>query len=575
MAGRIPSNFIDELLARSDIVEIIERFVPLQKKGQEYMARCPFHEERTPSFSVSPRKQIYYCFGCGVGGSVLKFLMEYRKMDFVEAVETLAQFEGIEVPREGGRAPGEKQHKPILAALSKASEFYRKNLTSTPTASHYLTQRGIDETTSAAFNLGYAPDSFDSLKRFFEGNYDERLLLKSGLLSQKEATGHSYDKFRNRLMFPIRDRRGHTIAFGGRSLKEEDQPKYLNSPENEVFHKRRTLYGVHEIRENRKLEEIIVVEGYMDVISLYTHGIKNVVATLGTAVTDEHIRQLFRLCNRLVFCFDGDLAGHKAAVSALQHTLSVFRDGQSVGFLFLPKQEDPDSFVKTHGREALEQAAAEATPLSVFMFDHLSDHLDLALPEGRAAFAERVRPLLAETPRGAFRELITEELAKKAGVDAKHLLPAAPGASKPPPKWSGGGRKNRYSTVRVAVALLLLDPALEELALPCDEICKIDRPGTALLTSMLTHIKNNPNITTAALLEQYRGGEYEQSLIQLLNWEPPPDTASEFKHAMVNLHKLFEEQAFEQLIKKSQTESLSEKEKNELQSYLNHKAPLH
>ncbi len=574
MSGRIPSSFIDELLANSDIVEVIGRFVPLQKKGHEYMACCPFHDEKTPSFSVSPRKQFYYCFGCGAGGSAIKFLMEYQKADFVSAVETLAQFAGVEVPREGGRPAENKQRKRLLAALAKASEFYRKNLARTPNAAAYLARRGIDESTATAFGLGYAPDGFDNLKRFFGGDYDGQVLLKAGLLSQKESTGHAYDKFRSRLMFPIRDRQGHVIAFGGRVLRSEDQPKYLNSPETEVFHKRRTLYGAFELRENRRFDEVIVVEGYMDVVSLAAHGVKNAVATLGTAVTHEHVQQLFRLCNQLVFCFDGDLAGRKAAALAMKQALALFHDGLTVKFMFLPEGEDPDSFVTTHGKEAMQKAVGEAMPLSLFMFDYLREALDLSLPEERAAFAQRARTLLEELPRSAFRDLIAKELADKAGVETGHLLSGAPKAWGARPQQAAGRHTTRYSTVRVAVALLLADPALAAQALPCDEIRKIDRPGTALLADLLTRIMQNPKITTPALLEQYRDSEHEKPLVRLLDWPPPPDATTEFKHAMQRLHKLSEEQAFESLIKKSQTRELSEQEKSELQDCLTRMSEL-
>ncbi len=574
MAGRIPSNFIDELIANSDIVELINSFVPLQKKGHEYMACCPFHDEKTPSFSVSPQKQFYYCFGCGAGGSIVKFLMEYQKMDFVEAIETLAQFAGVEVPREGGNPSANKQYKRILSALSKAGEFYRKNLESMPVAADYLAQRGIDQNTMAAFNLGYAPAGFDNLKRFFGNDYNEQLLLHAGLLSKKETTGHTYDKFRGRLMFPIRDKQGHTIAFGGRVMKNEDQPKYLNSPETEVFHKRRTLYGRYEIRENRKLDQVIVVEGYMDVVSLAAHGVKNAVATLGTAVTHEHIHQLFKLCNRLIFCFDGDLAGHKAAVLALKQALPLFHDGRAVNFMFLPQGEDPDSFVKTHGKEAMEKTVGEAVPLSVFMFDHLRAELNLSLPEGRAAFADRARRILNELPRGAFRDLIAKELADRAGVETEHLLSQNAKQDALRSAQPHGRRKIVYSDVRVAVALLLSDPSLAKQAPPCDEIRKINRPGTALLADMLTRIGKNPGITTPALLEQYHDSEYEQSLIRLLDWSPPPDAATEFEGAMQHLRKLSEKQMFESLIEKLETQGLDKKEKDKLQNYLSHRSGL-
>ena len=571
-AGRIPSDFVDQLIANSDIVEVIGKFVPLQKKGQEYMACCPFHEEKTPSFSVIPRKQFYYCFGCGAGGSVVKFLMEYRKMDFVEAIETLAQFAGVEVPRESGAPRDDGRHKQLLAALAGAFEFYRKNLAGIPTAAEYLERRGIDRDTADTFGLGYAPPGFDNLRRHFADGYDERLLLDAGLLSRKEDDRSAYDKFRGRLMFPIRDRRGRVIAFGGRVLKDEDRPKYLNSPETSVFHKRNTLYGAYETRKSGGFDRLIVVEGYMDVVSLHARGIRNAVATLGTAVTHEHVRQLFRLCKQLVFCFDGDLAGRKAAASALEQSLALFYGGYSVSFMFLPEGEDPDSFVAAHGKEAVEKILGEATPLSVFLFDHLRAELDLALPEGRASFTERARPMLAEVPRGAFRELLAEELADKAGVKAGQLL-AAPERARPPMTRPAATHKTRFSGVRITIALLLLDPSLARRVKAYDDIRELNRPGVALLVDMLNRARQNPEITTAALLEQYRGGEHEEALIQLVRWPAPPDTAAEFEHAMEHLRGLAREQAFEQLVEKSKTRPLNEKEQEQLQDYLKSRVP--
>ena len=583
MAGRIPSSFVDGLIANSDIVEVIGRFVPLQKKGHEYMACCPFHDEKTPSFSVSPSKQFYYCFGCGAGGSVVKFLMSYRKMDFVEAVETLAQFAGVEVPRESGGAPEDnKQRKQTLAVLAQTFELYRKNLVAIPTATEYLARRGIDENTATVFGLGYAPDGYDNLKRHFGTGYDEQMLLRAGLLAQKPDTTRTYDKFRHRLMFPIRDRRGRVIAFGGRVLKNEDQPKYLNSPETEVFNKRRTLYGAYEIKGSGRLDQIIVVEGYMDVVSLYAHGVKNAVATLGTAVTQEHMRQLFRLCDRLVFCFDGDLAGRKAAARALEQALALSLDGRSVSFTFLPEGEDPDSFVRAHGKEALEKTTTEATPLSVFLFDHLSHELDLGLPEGCAAFAERARPMLASMPRGTFRDLVTAELAGRAGVETGHLA-ARKTARRPQPLRAEYKSRLNFSPERVAIARLLLDPSLASLA-NCDKLRKLDRPGGTLLVDMITRIRQNPGIKTAALLEHYRDSKYEKALIRLLkDWQTltgektqfEKNAPTEFEDSMQHLYKLLQEQAPKNPANQTKARTLSEEDKEQVRKHLERLDPHH
>ncbi len=573
MAGRIPSAFIDNLLTGVDIVEVISQFVPLQKKGQEYMACCPFHEEKTPSFSVSPQKQLYYCFGCNVGGNVTKFLMEYSNIGFVDAIETLAKIANVDVPREGGDPAADEEYKSLFDVLSKAAGLYRKSLGRAKHAVDYLARRGIEENTAEVFGIGYAPDGFDNLKRFFGREYNERLLLKAGLVAKKDDKP-AYDRFRQRLMFPIRDRQGRTIAFGGRVLQAEGQPKYLNSPETALFKKSRTIYGAYEIRKCRKLDSVLVVEGYMDVVSLFNHGIENVVATLGTAFTKEHVHQLFQLCDKLVFCFDGDLAGQKAAVSALEQVLPAFHEGKTVEFMFLPEQEDPDSFVQKHGRREFEKAIAQATPLSLFMFDHLRAGLDLSIPEVRAKFATRARPMLGSLPQGTMRELLTEQLAQKAGMAISHLQAVSTKKQRPfrqqsLPTGRGNYRERQYSMARVAAALLLSTPSFAELVdLPCDEIRAIDLPEAGFLADLIEYCRQVPGATMPVLFERYRGGDYEQLFIQLSKMPLSGNKEEEFRQSTARLTRYLETQRFDELIKKMESGELDETEQGLLQTYI-------
>lgn len=570
MAGGIPQTFIASLLAGSDIVEVISRYVPLQKKGREYMACCPFHPEKTPSFSVSPQKQVYYCFGCGAGGNVVKFLMEYSNAEFVEAIETLAQMANVEVPRASVSPAADRHYKSLLAVLEKVAGYYRMNLERTKVATDYLAQRGIDDKAADVFGLGYAASGFDSLKRLFGGDYDEKLLLEAGLIAKKDDA-NAYDRFRGRLMFPIRDRQGRTVAFGGRTITPDGKPKYLNSPETSLFKKNRTIYGAYEIRQYRKLDSVIIVEGYMDLISLFSHGVGNAVATLGTAVTQEHIRQLFRLCDRLIFCFDGDLAGRKAAALALERTLPIFQEGKMVDFMFLPKGEDPDSFVRRHGKQGIEKVADDAVSLSTFMFDCLREGLDMALPEARVSFAVRARQMLAGIRSSTLRDLLQEQLAKKAGVQVKHLSSgAARSQSLPDIRAAASRQHSQYSAVRVMIALLLSDPSMVRLVdLPCEDIRAVELRGTGFFADLVEYIQQSPErMTSQALFEKYRGSKYERPLMELFMMPLPENREEEFRQSMKRLGRHLEEQRFDQLIEKSKSGQLDEKGQSLLQRYV-------
>ncbi|MEE9141236.1 MAG: DNA primase, partial [Gammaproteobacteria bacterium] len=412
MSGRIPKHFIDDLITRTDIVEVINARVPLKKAGREYKACCPFHEEKTPSFTVSPDKQFYHCFGCGAHGTAIGFLMDFEHLDFVESVESLAGSLGIEVPREASPTP-QKREPDLYETTERAANFYREQLKGNDDAISYLKNRGLTGKIAAEFSIGFALESWDALsEKLGKTPEDSKRLLATGLASRR-SDGSLYDRFRNRIIFPIRDARGRVIGFGGRVIGD-DEPKYLNSPETPLFHKGRELYGLFEARKNlRDIERLIVVEGYMDVVGLANKGIRNVVATLGTATTTEHIRRLFRVTEEIVFCFDGDRAGRAAAWRALETALPEMREGRDVRFLFVPEGQDPDSLVREQGAAAFEARLPGAMPLSDFLLNHLEEEIDLSSLEGRARLAERAKPLLRKIPTGVYQQLLTERLAKK------------------------------------------------------------------------------------------------------------------------------------------------------------------
>src|SRR5262245_8239267 len=431
MAGRIPQHFIDELIARADIVELIGSRVPLKKQGKEFKACCPFHGEKTPSFTVVPDKGFYHCFGCGAHGTALGFLMEHDHLSFVEAVEELAARVGLEVPREDNGAARASPSEGLFVALEHAAEIYRRELKASERARSYFKGRGLSGETAAKFGLGFAPDAWDTLVKQLGGTDAERMkLLQAGLIVERErkpgantAPGY-YDRFRDRVMFPIRDARGRTIGFGGRIL-DKGEPKYLNSPETELFHKGRELYGLYEARQaSRTLTRLLVVEGYMDVVRLHQAGVEYAVATLGTATTPEHLARIFRVVNELVFCFDGDRAGRAAAWRALENSLSQLREGRQIRFLFLPDGHDPDSLVDEEGREAFEARLQHALPLSEYFIKHLASQVDMESVDGRAQLGEMARPLLERIQPGIYRELMTDEVAKSVRMDGRRYVAA-------------------------------------------------------------------------------------------------------------------------------------------------------
>lgn len=519
MAGRIHPAFIDDLLARTDIVDLIGQRIALRKAGKDFQARCPFHDERTPSFTVSPDKQFYHCFGCGAHGSAIGFLMEHDRLSFREAVEELAQRAGLAIPSDGEPLRMGPDQGPLYQVLEQAAQLYRQQLRTHPEAAQaveYLKGRGLTGEIAARYGLGYAPSGWDFLlSRLGQDQVGWQRLLQAGLITDQD--GKRYDRLRQRIVFPIRDRRGRVIGFGGRVLGD-GKPKYLNSPETPVFHKGRELYGLFEAQKaRRKLERLLVVEGYMDVIALAQFGIDYAVATLGTATTPEHLQLLLRSAPELCFCFDGDRAGREAAWKALQTALPLATGNQSLRFLFLPEGEDPDTLVRAEGREAFEQRLTRAQPLSQLLFEHLAGQVDMISPDGRARLVNLAKPLIAQVPAGIYRDMLEQRLVALAGI-APRPRRAAPHHGRR--AGSQLRRPTRPSRVAQAIALLLdhpeLAPRLAELK---DDWRRLDNPGVIILGEILDCIAAYPGINKATLIERWRDHEHF-AYLQRLSVEP-------------------------------------------------------
>ena len=517
MRGRIPREFIDELLARLDVVEVIDRRVPLKKAGKDFKACCPFHNEKTPSFTVSRPKQFYHCFGCGVSGTAITFLMEFEHLSFPEAVEELAGEAGLEVPDTGPARSGDNPTLPLLETLGEASRYYKDQLRSHSDASTtiaYLKQRGLTGEIAAQFDLGYAPTGWDNLSSTAGNEEKLDLMVKAGLISKRESGGH-YDRFRARVIFPIHDSKGRVIAFGGRLL-DEGEPKYLNSPETPVFHKGSELYNLHRARSAIAQQQMsIVVEGYMDVLALAQHGIDHCVATLGTATTATHLQRLFRLAPSIVFCFDGDRAGRDAARRALEIALPLLESGRQVSFLFLPDGEDPDSVVRDQGADRFRMLIESATPLPDLLFDTLLNQTDLTRMDGKARLATLARPLVSRVPEGPLRELMQQRLSDLTGV-----APTGPGGppATPPtvPYKRASARSKRLSPMATAISVLVQHPQLAAgLDLPAAVVDTHNDPGVQLLAKVHGLARENPQLTTGSLIERFRGDEQQPTLEKL------------------------------------------------------------
>ncbi len=594
MAGRIPKQFIDELLTRTDIVDVIDSYVPLKKAGKDYKACCPFHEEKTPSFTVSVDKQFYHCFGCGAHGSAIGFLMDYEHMSFVEAVEDLATRAGLKVPKEAGvfSGPDKDNGADLLGLLREAERFYRQQLREHPQAGRavdYLKGRGITGEIAHEFGLGFAPDGWDNLLRALgKDDASREALARAGLAVKKDSGGH-YDRFRDRVMFPIEDHRGRVVAFGGRVIDDvqgrtnaaEDRmsgatkggPKYLNSPETPLFHKGRELYGLFHAREAIKRENrVLVVEGYMDVVALAQFGVDFAVATLGTATTRDHLERLFRHAPEVIFCFDGDRAGREAAWRALDNALPALREGWQASFLFLPEGEDPDTLVRKEGKDAFLARLKAAIPLPEYLFDNLMRQVDMNRLDGRARLVELARPLLSKMPQGVLRQMMLDRLAELSRMDVGKLPVPSGGAEpassfRPAMRASSGGPQEPPSIVRRAIALMLQHPALAEKLSNESELADLDLPGMPLFLELYGMLKNSPTMNTAAIIESFSDSEYQHHLSRLAVWDYPAlaeNVEMEFSAVINRLRDASSKQRAERLLHKQHAQGLNQTEKDEL-----------
>lgn len=556
MAGRIPQRFIDDLLARTDIVDVIGARVQLKKTGRNHSALCPFHQEKSPSFTVSADKQFYHCFGCGASGNALRFVMEFDRLNFPEAIEALAGRAGMEVPREGesdeqrqqARVQARRQEEAVNL-LELGTQFYQQQLASgaSQSAHDYLKRRGLSDDIVSRYAIGYAPAGWDVLKRHLsEKGVDENVQVEYGLLVRKEETGRSWDRFRDRVIFPIRDWKGRTIGFGGRVLGDE-KPKYLNSPESPVFHKGRELYGLYETRmQSKRPERMLIVEGYMDVVALAQHGVDYAVATLGTATTEEHLRRLFRLVDEVVFCFDGDTAGRQAAYRALNTVLPQMIDGRQARFLFLPEGEDPDSLIRQEGGEAFEQRIVRAGSLTEYLFDHAGEGRDLRRLEDRERFASAVLEGIAKLPQGLLKSLLMRELSERTGLERSTLeeisegraRPGVAASQTPQPQQYASSHESGHSAPLARKApprrqqgatslsmsgrilhLIVHSPVLVE-ALPEGEAwCPEDDDGQLLL-EVVRLVRAGGYRSSQVLLAHFHGSSHGSRLLTLLQREP-------------------------------------------------------
>lgn len=557
MAGLIPQSFIDTLLDRTDIVEVVDRRVKLKKTGKNYSARCPFHDEKTPSFSVNPDKQFYYCFGCGAGGNAIGFVMDYDNVDFPQAVESLAHTAGLEVPREQTTPQQDAQRDRqahLYTTLNTANHYFQQALRHHQQANkavEYLKGRGVSGQIAKLYQIGFAPPGWQNLIEHAGDNALESL-IESGMAIRNEKD-RSYDRFRDRIMFPIRDQRGRVVAFGGRVLGDE-KPKYLNSPETPVFSKSRELYGLYEAKQSRKpIERIVVVEGYMDVIALAQHDIHYAVATLGTATSEHHLTRLYRLVSEVVFCFDGDKAGRAAAERALHTVLPLLEDGRHARFLFLDEGEDPDTLVRKLGSQAFESLMKDARPVEQFLFDLAAEGLNKDSLEGKATFSKRAVPLVQQLPNGVFKQLMWQSLAERTGVELTSLTelaqvqqpkPKAILAQEltPPKDKSKPANRNENMTgpsklALTCITLLLQRPDIAEQA-KSEDIAVLNDAGEALLCELLTLLARQPHSNTAMLLGHWYGTAEGELLARLAGEEsiiPYEGVPAQFKDCLRRL----------------------------------------
>ncbi|MCG9665711.1 DNA primase [Vibrio mediterranei] len=579
MAGIIPRSFIDDLLARLDIVDIIDARVKLKKQGKNYGACCPFHNEKTPSFSVSQEKQFYHCFGCGVHGNAIDFLMEYERLEFVEAIEELAASLGLDVPREQrngssgnfskGPTSNSEQKRSLYDLMGTIGQYYRDQLkvSSNKAAIEYLKGRGLSGEIVQKFGIGYVPDEWDSVrKNFGQQKATQDMLVSGGMLIENDK-GNRYDRFRGRIMFPIRDRRGRVIGFGGRVLGN-DTPKYLNSPETPIFHKGKELYGLYEVLQAyREPPQVLVVEGYMDVVALAQYGVDYSVASLGTSTTGDHLQVLFRQTSTVVCCYDGDRAGRDAAWRAMENALPYLNDGRQLKFMFLPDGEDPDSFIRQNGKEAFETEVQNAMPLSDFMFSSLMQQVDSRTKEGMAKLSTLAVPLIDKVPGGTLRLYLRELLGRKLGLVDERQLQQLIDRQGQQETRAQPHKEIKRTPMREVIALLLQNPSYAEMVPDLSTVRDLSLPGLNLFVEVVDKCQAHPHMTTGQLLEQWRGSNNEALLSRLASWVIPLDDDNQEDVFIDSLDKILSqciEKQIENLQAKERSVGLSVEEKREL-----------
>lgn len=563
MAGQIPRHFIDDLLARTDIVELIDHRVPLKKAGKNYQACCPFHNEKSPSFTVSSDKQFYHCFGCGAHGNAISFMMAYEQLEFVEAIEELAKQHHLEIPREQGSG---KQYPQAQAddysQMQKAADLYQQQLKQQAHAAAYLQKRGISDATATKYGIGYAPDSWDFVLKQLGASRSARDQLFEIKLINRNEQGREYDFFRDRLMFPIRDKRGRVIGFGGRVIGE-GTPKYLNSPETRLFHKGRELYGLYEARQSQdRLNRVLIVEGYMDVVGLAEQGISFAVACLGTATTPDHMQTLFRLTSTVTCCYDGDRAGRDAAWRALQSALPHLKDGVELNFVFLPDGEDPDSLVQKEGKEAFLHRLEQAMPLGQYLFDHLTKELDLTSDAGKSALWVKGNELIKQIPSEFYRDALYETLGSLVGKSSQQHK-ANTSQSKVQNKVAVA---TKITPMRRAIALLLQYPTLAKVMPQAPELAHANLPGIQLLLTLQQRLLDQPELTTAQLLEHWRDTPEYNILVKLALWDhqvAEEQLTKEFLDTFRSIEDQYLAQRLEELQRKDTLQQLTTAEKHE------------
>ncbi len=587
-SGLIPREFIDQVIEHVDIVDVVSKRIDLRHKGKSHLGLCPFHNEKTPSFTVSDDKQLYYCFGCGAGGNVINFIMAYDRLDFVEAIEQLAFQQGLEIPKTLAKDSEEvKKTENLYAILTQTAQFYRRQLRDHPagdSAIRYLQQRQLTGDIAKQYGLGFSPPGWETLSKHYAASNQQALLIQTGMLIRKD-NGKTVDRFRHRIMFPIRDMRGRVVGFGGRVLNPDDNPKYLNSPETAVFHKSKTLYGLYEARQQlTRLDRLVVVEGYMDVVGLAQHGFWGAVATLGTAVSSDHVKQMLRLVNTVIFCFDGDLAGQKAAERALEMSLPHVADNISIRFLFLPEGEDPDSLIQKEGKDAFENRVSKASSLSDYLFALLKRGLDLETIEGRAKIVSTAIPWLEKLPDNIFRKLFVQKLSEMTKVSAsaiasqmdKKLAFQQASSTNYLPVENKGAPKNALSRQKTHAGIHLVHDLLKilvhkpDLALQIkqfDLLKSLSWEGIPLLTSLVDAVQNQPNVTMAKLLAQWVNTPEEAQLAPYLSAElllSDEQIQQQFIDTIERLEAMAKEQQLEYLLKKAKRHELSSEEKQQL-----------